>query len=114
MWRRSLALLLSAFLLFGQAAGAIHSLSHLHAQPAENPCAAPADTEQCGPGHDACLQCLAFAAAAVAIPALACCWLVLASGRRWHYPLLAERHVCPVFSPPPRSRGPPLASGLPA
>ncbi|MFJ1254867.1 hypothetical protein [Cupriavidus sp. CuC1] len=107
MSRRALALLLSLFLLLGQAWGAVHALSHIHEHLHGNPCAAPADTEQCGPGHDVCLQCLAFAAAAVAMPSLSL-WLLNACLRRWHYPLLAERHIAPVFSPRPRSRGPPL------
>lgn len=111
MWRRPLVLLLCMFLLFGQAGAVVHALSHLHASQQSNPCAAPADIEQCGPGHDACLQCLAFAAAAVGMPSMAC-WLLLVSFRRWHYPLLAERHIAPIFSPRPRSRGPPLTVGL--
>lgn len=108
MSRRSLSLLLSLFLLFGQACGAVHALSHIHVQLQGNPCATPADTDQCGPGDPVCLQCLAFAAATVAMPSLGF-WLLIACARRWHYPLFAARYIAPIISLRPRSRGPPLS-----
>jgi len=107
VFRRSLALLLVVALLFGQAGNYVHALSHLHAQLQSSACVAADDAGQCEPDQDVCLQCLAFAALAVAMPALAS-WLLIACSRRWHYPLPAERHLAPVFSPRPRSRGPPL------
>lgn len=110
MSRRSLALLLSLLLLLGQACGAIHALSHIHVHLQGNPCAAPADTDQCVPDYHVCLQCLAFAAAAVAMPSLGF-WLLIACARRWHYPLFAARYIAPIISLRPRSRGPPLSGG---
>ncbi|AOY97965.1 hypothetical protein BKK81_00640 [Cupriavidus sp. USMAHM13] len=108
MRRRWLPLLLVLFLLCGQVAASVHALAHLHAQRS-NPCAAPADLEQCGPSHEVCPQCLVLAALAVALPAMAL--RLPASGRSWHFPYLAQRHAAPVWRPQPSSRGPPVRSG---
>jgi hypothetical protein len=111
MRQRWLPILLVLFLLFGQSAATVHAFAHLQTHQRENPCAAPADVEQCGPAHDVCLTCLALAALAVAVPTIAC-WLFAACGRRWHFPTIASRHVALVFAPPARSRGPPLPIGM--
>jgi len=108
MRRRWLPLLLVLFLLCGQVAASVHALAHLQAQR-NNPCAAPADPEQCGPAHDVCPQCLVLAALAVALPAAAL--RLPASGRHWNFPFTVQWHAAPVSRPRPSSRDPPAAFG---
>jgi len=111
MPQRWLSTLLVLFLLFGQSAAVVHAVGHLQAHQQANPCAAPTDVDRCGPAQDVCPTCHALAALAVAVPAVAG-WLIAECGRRWHYPESFRRPVAPVFTPPARSRGPPLPNGL--
>jgi len=111
MRQRWLSILLVLFLLFGQSAAVVHAVGHLQAHHQTSSCAVPVDIEQCGPAHDVCPTCLALAAIAVAIPVIAC-WMVAACERRWHFPARFSRHLALAFSPPARSRGPPLLIGM--